>query len=195
MYNNSCKCGCDQFVYWMEDQGLFSRGVDWGFYDPRRHPQAACLRCNRSVKETNLARRFENVVGHPNPDDILVSELEMAGINAQKHEFMRKLPGEVKTAVRGSLFGWCFTRVWCYWICEGPGINVDTAERLHKSHGEVVRVDGHCGSPNPRDQHHGLACGKYHVDSPDGLKALADAIKGLVEESEHVVKFRKEDAK
>lgn len=124
---------------------------------------------------------FTNLAGHRNPDNLLVSELGEAGIGISKHEIFRSKPGEVKSSVIGNLHGWIFERAWSYWICQGPGIDVETAERLHKDHGKEVRVDGHCGCPSPRERFLGLACGHYHVDTPVGLKALADTIKGLVE--------------
>ena len=127
--------------------------------------------------------RFENMAGHKNPDDILALELTTAGIKVERHEFLRVCSGEVKTSVIGTLFGWSFGRAWYYWVCKGPGIDVETAERLHASHGKEVRVDGHCGCPSPRVWFKGLACGHYHVDSPEGLMALANTIKQLVERS------------
>ena len=125
--------------------------------------------------------RFPNKAGdHADTDQILRVELEAAGIDVHEHEFMRRNSGEVKTAIMGSLYGWSFKRAWYYWVAEGPGIDVVTAEQLHATHGRTVRVDGHCGCPSPSEWFHGLACGNYHVDDSEGLKALADTIKGLV---------------
>lgn len=134
---------------------------------------------------------FPNRAGdRPDNDDILSAELRAAGIPTQEDiggpysehmkTTLRNMSGEVKTAVRGDLHGWTFTRNWYYWVAQGPGIDVDTAEALHATHGRVVRVDGHCGCPRPSEHFKGLACGNYHVDTPEGLKALADTIKGLV---------------
>jgi hypothetical protein len=127
---------------------------------------------------------FPNKAGdHADTDDILTAELEAAGIEVIKYDFLRRSSGEVKTAVRGTLHGWEFTRAWYYWVCEGPGIEVEAAERLHASHGKTVRVAGDAGCPSPREVFKGLACGSYHVDDAEGLKALADTIRGLVEKS------------
>lgn len=134
---------------------------------------------------------FPNKAGdHADTDDILRAELKAAGIltyqeNAGKDpsylaDFLRHTSGEVKTSVRGTLHGWSFTRCWYYWNAEGPGIELAAAEKLHEKHGQVVRVDGNCTCPNPREQYKGLAIGHYHVDTPEGLKALADTIKELV---------------
>lgn len=127
---------------------------------------------------------------HADTDDVLRAELHAAGIQTLQEsegkpdDFMadviRCSCGEVKSAVIGVLHGWEFRRAWVYWEAKGPGIEVEAAERLHATHGRSVRVDGHCGSPSPSEWFHGLACGMYHVDDPDGLKALADCIKALV---------------
>jgi hypothetical protein len=53
--------------------------------------------------------------------------------------------------------------------------------KLYETNKKDVRVAGHCGCPSPLEWYKGLAVGNYHVDSPEGLKALADTIKGLVE--------------
>jgi hypothetical protein len=141
---------------------------------------------------------FPNMAGVLKTDDVLAAELKAAGINVDNHEFLRHrnnyeflrrgmdqcrqhLNAEVKSAIMGSLYGWTFERSWNYWVCKGPGIEVKAAERLHNAIGQEVRIDGHCGCPSPRDWFHGLACGHYHVDTPAGLKALADTIKELVE--------------
>lgn len=89
-------------------------------------------------------------------------------------------PGEVPTSIIGSLGPWGFKRAWRYWVAEGPGIPVGEAERLHATHGQVVRVAGHCGCPSPREWFKGFGVGCYHVDTQEGLNALADVIRGIV---------------
>lgn len=149
---------------------------------------------------------FPNKAGdHEDTDDILRSELKAAGIQTLQEaegkpqeylaDLLREQSGEVKTSVLGALHGWTFKRAWYYWTAKGPGLDVDTAEALHATHGLVVRVDGHAGAPNPREWFKGLACSCYHVDSAEGLKALADAIKGVVAKSAAVVAERKAGAK
>ena len=138
--------------------------------------------------------RFSNKAGdHADTDGILRAELKAAGIPTIQEaegrdpdafaELFRSTSGEVKTSVRGSLHGWKFERAWYYWMAKGPGIEVAAAEALHASHGREVRVDGHCGCPSPKEWFKGLAVGHYHVDTLEGLKALADTVKGLVERS------------
>lgn len=134
--------------------------------------------------------RFPNKAGdHANTDEILRAELKAAGIPTLQEvegkepeylaDFLREKSGEVKTSVIGYLNGWKFERAWYYWRCSGPGIEVSAAERLHAAHGKTVRVAGHCGCPSPREWFKGLACGSYHVDDSEGLKALADTIREL----------------
>jgi len=137
---------------------------------------------------------FPNKAGdHADTDDILRAELKAAGIPTLQEaagnppdyldELLRSNSGEVKTSVIGTLHGWQFKRGWYYWMAEGPGLDVETAESLHAVYGTEVRVAGHCGCPSPREWFKGLGCGNYHVDTPEGLKALADAIKQLADKS------------
>lgn len=72
---------------------------------------------------------------------------------------------------------WQFERAWYYWRASGPGLPVEIAERLHAKHGQVVRVGGHCGCPSPREWYKGFGVGLYHIDTQDGLNALADALR------------------
>ena len=112
-------------------------------------------------------------------DKILTEELTNAGIKVQYFKDLFDT-GEVKTGVCGSLYGWTFQRAWYYWICKGPGIEIEAAEKLQEKHGNTVRASGDCACRGPRFWYKGLACGSYHVDDSEGLKALADTIKELV---------------
>ena len=120
---------------------------------------------------------FPNMAGRKDCDEILRRELEAAGIPALD----RIVPdrGEVPARIFGGLdpLGWSFNRAWYYWIAKGPGIPPSYAAELHRQHGRDVRVDGHCLSPSPLEWCKGFAVGTYHVDTPEGLKALADTIK------------------
>lgn len=137
---------------------------------------------------------FPNKAGdHLDTDDILRAELKAAGIQTLQEadgqppeylaDFIREGSGEVKTSVIGCLYGWTFKRAWYYWMCSGPGIDVESAEALHAAYGQDVRVEGHCGCPSPRKRFKGLGCGSYHVDTQEGLKALADTIKFIIEKN------------
>lgn len=135
---------------------------------------------------------FPNKAGdHADTDEILRAELAAAGIPTLQEaegkppeflaDMLRRGSGEVKTSVIGVLHGWEFKRAWYYWTANGPGIEVAAAEALQATHGKVCRVAGHAGCPSPTEWYKGLAVGDYHVDTPEGLKALADTIKSLVE--------------
>jgi hypothetical protein len=124
---------------------------------------------------------MKNYAGRTDADAEVAAELEAAGITvARLPESMRNSMGEVKTIVTGELHGWAFERKWYYWNAEGPGIPCEVAEQLYKEHGNVVRLNGDAGSPSPRRTLLGLAAGRYHIDSQDGLNALAHAIRTIV---------------
>lgn len=136
-------------------------------------------------------KTFPNKAGdHADADEILRSELKAAGIQTlQEHEgkppeyladLLRRGSGEVKTSVIGIHCGWEFKRNWYYWVASGPGIPTTDAMKLHETHGTVVRVDGDCTAPSPESRYKGLSVGHYHVDTPEGLKALADLLTALV---------------
>lgn len=125
---------------------------------------------------------MNNYAGMSDKDDEIAAELEAAGIEVSKFEIFRDR-GEVKTSVMGSLHGWGFRRAWYYWVADGPGIPPVYANELHEKHGKDVRVDGHCGCPSPQEWFKGFAVGMYHVDTQEGLNALADVIRRVVAES------------
>lgn len=144
---------------------------------------------------------FPNKAGdHTDTDDILTAELHAAGIETwQDHDgiesdtphlkaMFRNMTGEVKTSVWGMLHGWTFHRNWCYWVAKGPGLEIIAAKALNDCYGSVVRVDGFAGGRCPIQCFKGLACGLYHVDTPEGLKALANIIKAQVAKYAHLVK-------
>lgn len=123
----------------------------------------------------NLARRGEDACREECIQQQL-KELADAGISAI---VMGGDNGEVAGNVKGCLAFWDFDRAWYYWCAKGPGLPPDVADRLHESHGTVCRVAGHCGCPSPREWYKGFAVPDYHVDTPEGLKALADAIRSV----------------
>ncbi|MDO8640836.1 MAG: hypothetical protein Q7R33_04780 [Nitrosarchaeum sp.] len=134
--------------------------------------------------------KFPNYAGRNDVDDMLVKELTDAGITVEKYESFRD-HGEVKSSVRGVITPcsemqrcqWTFSRAWYYWIAHGEGIPLEYAERLHAIYGQVVRVDGNAGCPSPLEWNKGFAIDCYHVDTAEGLKALADTIKLVAENS------------
>lgn len=130
---------------------------------------------------------FRNMCDHLSPeeaDDIPAAELKAAGIKVEKLDWVLNKNSEVRTRIVGSLHGWIFKRAWYYWICNGPGIELGCATALHEKFGKTVRVDGDCSCPSPLKRFKGFACGHYHVDDAEGLKALADVIRLITERAE-----------
>lgn len=122
---------------------------------------------------------MENYAGRSDKDKEIGYELKIADIKIHElPEFCRDKNGEVKTIIIGTLSGWSFKRYWYYWVCNGPGIPPMYAERLNKTHGDVVRIDG-CGYSDAQFAEHckGFAVGSYHVDTQEGLIALANTIR------------------
>lgn len=126
---------------------------------------------------------MQNLAGVERCDDDVIKELTEAGINYRSYKFLKE-KGEVPTTIVGMLGQWTFERAWYYWIAKGPGIPPDIAEELHKTHGKDVRVDGHCGCPSPKEWFKGFGVGSYHVDTQEGLNALAAVILKIVKENE-----------
>ena len=130
----------------------------------------------------NVTDYFPNYAGRDDIDDNLIEELQFAGIEHFKMpEALRDNHPEMRTIIIGGLASWDFKRNWNYWIAKGPGIPPEYANKLHETHGQYVRVDGHCGCPSPLEWFKGFAVGHYHVDTLTGLKVLADTIR-LIEE-------------
>jgi len=129
----------------------------------------------RSEEET---RRFPNYAGRDDVDGDLERELDAAG--AATHNFPVLQPGEVKTQVFGSLHGWLFKRAWRYWVCEGPGLDLEHANWLYDVAPTDARVAGDCSCPAPAAAYEGLGVGVYHCDNPFGLRMLVAAIEAQV---------------
>ncbi len=144
-------------------------GGSWGSCRDQRDPDlcAPCESRDRIITEVTAQAK---------------AELDAARINV--HSWPQVLSGEVPSKVVGGLSGWHFERRWYYWVAEGPGIPPDIAERLHATHGQEVRVEGHCGCPSPREWRKGFAIGSYHVDTQEGLNALADTQRSIYDASE-----------
>lgn len=126
---------------------------------------------------------FLNLAGADGADFICVGELQLAGIKISRLPEMFREKREVKTVIIGEIGPWGFTRAWRYWIAKGPGIPPEIAADLHVDHGEEVRVGGHCGCPSPKERFKGFAVGLYHVDTQEGLNALAEVVRGIGGES------------
>ncbi|MCK9154794.1 MAG: hypothetical protein M0P12_01630 [Paludibacteraceae bacterium] len=132
----------------------------------------------------NLASRTYN----PSTDDALREELSFAGIppcDKYGDDFVLNLTenSEVKTKVIAFWNLWEFRRAWNYWVCTSKyGLPLEYALPLHLNFGKEVRVDGDCGCPSPETRMgFGITC--YHIDSVEGLKAFADTLMKVVEDS------------
>ena len=125
---------------------------------------------------------FQNLAGPQSPekDKAIESELRNANIEIIKLDFLSRRNREVQTSVMGECGPWSFERAWYYWVAEGPGIPPSYAESLHSRYGRVVRVAGHCCCPSPLEWFKGFAVGLYHVDTAEGLIALADTIRKIM---------------
>ncbi len=128
---------------------------------------------------------FMNFAGKSNINPLVCAELTAAGIPVADLGVVYEASDrrEVKTRFMGDLHGWSFQRAWSYWIAEGPGLPLAYAQPLYEAFGQVVRVDGHCGCPSPLAWFKGFGVGCYHVDTAEGLKALADALSRCVEDA------------
>jgi len=99
----------------------------------------------------------------------------------------------VPHTLTGKLADWNFSRAWTYWMASAEeGLPLEVATELHnreyavkgkgqpETYGQVIRVAGHCGCPPPEE---GLNSNEridsYHIDSQEGLNALAGAIRTL----------------
>ncbi len=143
-------------------------GGDWGSCRDQRDPDL-CANCE--ARDGIIAAVTETAK----------AELEAAGIKAI--QWPTVLQGEVPSKVVGGLSGWHFERRWYYWSASGPGIPPDIAEKLHATCGQEVRVEGHCGCPSPLEWRKGFAIGSYHVDTQEGLNALADTLRSIYDAS------------
>lgn len=137
---------------------------------------------------------FPNLAGVETCDETMRKELEEAGIVIDVLPRILGNCGEVPYRVIGSIptggVGyWSFIRAWRYWVVEGPGLALEDATELHESHGTSVRVNGHCGCPSPKEQNGNFATGDYHVDTQEGLNALATMIRKVAERGPHQVNW------
>lgn len=141
---------------------------------------------NQISQATTGLPPFPNVagLGKKDPkkvDEILVGELIAAAVDVQKwpESLRQNAGGEPQSIIFGSLHGWTFQRAWYYWVVKGPGIPLEYAQPLHESHGTSVRCLGDCTCPSPLEAAKGFPIVDYHVDNPEGLRALTDTIRQI----------------
>ncbi len=141
---------------------------------------------------------MKNLAGETKADLFILEELGNAGIEVVEG---RRSKGEVPYSITGKLGDWNFIRAWYYWMAgaqKGKGLPLEAALELHnreypiieelrkgqsieikkgqpiKTYGQVIRVDGNAGCPTPTSM-----VRLYHVDTQEGLNALAGAIRNL----------------
>ena len=133
-----------------------------------------------------------NLAGRPKEevDAQVTTELQAAGIPLFPFPMLQT--GEVTTDVTGMIGAescankrlpvWEFRRAWYYWVAtlrlpSAVRFTMAKAKALHATHGQEVRVDGHCGCPAPEEWwgEDGVPC-HYHIDTQEGLKAFAEAV-------------------
>ena len=105
------------------------------------------------------------------------SELEFAGVEVMELPGEMATRGEVNIKVIGILHGWEFQRAWYYWVGKGPGLPLEYAVPLDEEWGKQARVHGDCACRGAAFWGKGQPITMYHVDTKEGLKALADTIR------------------
>jgi hypothetical protein len=122
-----------------------------------------------------------NYAGQADKDSEIQAELEQAGISVcRMPEFTRGEHPEMRTVIQGGLHGWSFRRAWYYWVATGPGLPPRYAYPLDATHGNVIRASGDCACRGARFWFKGMGVPFYHVDTQEGLNALALAIRQCV---------------
>ena len=104
-------------------------------------------------------------------------ELEFAGVDVFDLPGGITTHGEVKIKLLGKIDSWLFTRSWRYWVAEGPGLPLEYAVPLDNKWGHDVRVLGDATCRGAIFWGKGHPINLYHVDTREGLKELADAIR------------------
>jgi hypothetical protein len=110
-------------------------------------------------------------------------ELKSAGIEVVELPGEMKTRGEVEVKVVGHIGAWKFERAWYYWVVNGPGLPLEYAVPLDHEWGKQVRADGDCACRGAAFWGKGQPISMYHVDTQEGLKALADVIKKSIAEA------------
>jgi hypothetical protein len=112
---------------------------------------------------------MKNLAGHPEADHFIRSELVQAGLEIV--EYAENIPrSEVPTRITGRMGPFKFTRLWYYWVVDGP-VPLRVAEEMYADPvgATDVRVAGHCGCPPPKEWATYLdSDGFVVIEDPDG---------------------------
>lgn len=148
---------------------------------------------------------MKNLAGVSVADAYIRRELGTAGIEIIEGPLAK---GEVPYTLTGKIGNWTFERAWNYWMANSSerktGLPLDIAEKLHdkkykiegseepETYGQVIRVQGHCGCPPPKDwarPAEGLGIDKkfvdnYHIDTQKGLNEFVRTLVDSFAESQ-----------
>jgi hypothetical protein len=133
----------------------------------------------------NLADTSPGCVERTTP--ICRAELEAVGIPVVEQDPLAH--AEVRSAVRGELHGWTFTRHWYYWAARGPKIAVSLARDLWQECGQQVRWGGDCACREPEEDGYPGA-DSVHIDTQGGLHRFADFLRAIANDEEAWLLFR-----
>lgn len=109
--------------------------------------------------------------------DSEAAKLAACGISMPSVSARSETEWVVEHEVTAEAYGWKFRRAWYYWSCgiadqsEGS-VPYSVATELHAQHGQSVRTEGYAGGSAPDGD-----VGRYHVDTPLGLRALVEVLK------------------
>lgn len=121
-----------------------------------------------------------NLAGNAKCDIFIEVELEEAFIPVVRIPIATR--SEVPWSVYGQLGDWQFTRSWYYWVAichkgSSDAIPFETAVKIQKDVGKIVRLDGDCGCRGPevwlKNKENAYA---YHVNCICGLLYLRNEI-------------------
>lgn len=126
---------------------------------------------------------MKNLTGNQNCDAFIARELSDARIAIESVDLAKH--SGVPYRLIGQLGPITFRRCWTYWVAEGP-VPIGIARSLYADPvgRRDVRVDGHCACPAPVQPWTEIIDGTefvttYHIDSENGLRIFADAIRAM----------------
>lgn len=128
-------------------------------------------------------------INESNSSECIKIELQKAGIDSTVSQNDYKIQ-----AVVANVHNWNFKRNYRYWIVEseGNGLPLSIAKQLHskkypdemfddyqmiRKYGNVIRVIGHAGCPEPDGWDTNGYINSYHIDTQEGLNEFVRTIK------------------
>jgi len=135
-----------------------------------------------------------NAAGIPTNDQLYIKKFGRPIPEASKF-LWREQASDVSTYVFGHLYDWEFRRMFDHWWCKGPGIDPDTAEKLHAQYRKDLSMVGAEAGDGPREAFKGFGVGEYRARTTESLKALALEIKRIFDENQRLLTQRAKDGK